>query len=49
MTTSAWIMLGVTWTVVIGGTARFFWKVLTTAPSQARLDQTHDGILERNP
>lgn len=30
MTTAAWIMLGVTWTVVIFFTGRFFYKVVTT-------------------
>lgn len=29
MTSSAWIMLAVTWTIIIGFTSRFFWKVLT--------------------
>jgi hypothetical protein len=32
MTPEAWTMLGVTWTVVIGFTARFFYKILTTPP-----------------
>ena len=30
MTTAAWIMLAVTWTVVIGITGYLFWKVLVT-------------------
>lgn len=29
MTSAAWWMLGVTWTVVILFAGRFFWKVLT--------------------
>ncbi len=28
MTSGAWTMLIVTWTIVIGITARFFWKIL---------------------
>jgi hypothetical protein len=32
MTTSAWIMLGVTWTVVTFFTARFFLKALRSPP-----------------
>jgi hypothetical protein len=28
MTTGAWIMLLVTWSIVIGITTRFFWKIL---------------------
>jgi hypothetical protein len=32
MTLAAWTMLGVTWTVVISFTGRFFYKVLTTPP-----------------
>ena len=34
MTTAAWTMLIVTWTVVIFFMGRFFWKVLTT-PSRS--------------
>lgn len=30
MTTNAWIMLGITWSVVIFFTAKFFIKVLKT-------------------
>jgi hypothetical protein len=33
MTMNAWIMLGVTWTVVIFFTAKFFIKILKTPPS----------------
>lgn len=32
MTTAAWIMLGVTWAVILYFTGKFFWKVLTTPP-----------------
>lgn len=32
MTRSAWLMLGITWSVVIFFTARFFLKVLRTPP-----------------
>lgn len=34
MTGSAWVMLGVTWSVVIYFTARFFLKVLRTPPKE---------------
>lgn len=34
MTGSAWLMLGVTWTVVIAFTVRFFLKVLRTPPRE---------------
>ncbi len=30
MTTSAWWMLGITWTVITVITARLFWKVLSS-------------------
>lgn len=30
MTSGAWVMLGVTWTVVIVIAGRLFWRVLTT-------------------
>ena len=33
MTGSAWLMLGVTWSVVIFFTAKFFLKVLRTPPN----------------
>jgi hypothetical protein len=48
MTAAAWIMLAVTWTIVIGFTGRFFWKVLKTPISPERLEQMHDGILEKD-
>ena len=34
MTGSAWLMLGITWSVVIFFTARFFLKVLRTPPRE---------------
>lgn len=35
MTTSAWIMLVVTWTIVLYFTTRFLWMVLTKPVSSA--------------
>lgn len=32
MTSAAWTMLIITWTVIIFFTGKFFWKVLTTPP-----------------
>ena len=34
MSGSAWLMLGVTWSVVIFFTAKFFLKVLRTPPKE---------------
>jgi hypothetical protein len=34
MTGTAWLMLGVTWSVVIFFTAKFFLKVLRTPPKE---------------
>jgi hypothetical protein len=34
MTGTAWLMLGVTWSVVIFFTAKFFLKVLRTPPRE---------------
>jgi hypothetical protein len=34
MTAAAWIMMGVTWTVVVFFTAKFFWMVLRTPPHE---------------
>ena len=48
MTTQAWLMLGVTWGVVIFFTARFFWIVLKTPIRPEREEQMHDGILEKD-
>lgn len=48
MTGSAWVMLVVTWTVVIFFTARFFFKVLRTPILPERERQMSDGILEKD-
>jgi len=48
MTASAWIMLGATWTVIVVFVGRFFWKVLTTPVGADRIEQTQDGILEKD-
>jgi hypothetical protein len=48
MTTAAWIMLAITWTIVIGFTSRFFWKVFVTPVSPEREAQMRDGILEKD-
>ena len=32
MTTAAWTMLVITWSVIFFFTGKFFWKVLTTPP-----------------
>jgi hypothetical protein len=47
MTTAAWTMLAVTWTIVVYFTARFFWLVLTS-PQPEDLDDTTDGILRKD-
>ena len=47
MTRAAWIMLGLTWTVVISFTVRFFYMVLTS-PQPQDLDDTSDGILRKD-
>jgi hypothetical protein len=48
MTTEAWLMLAVTWTIVIGFTAKFFLKVLRTPISPERIEQMKDRILEKD-
>jgi hypothetical protein len=48
MTGAAWIMLGITWSVVIFFTGRFFWKVLQTPIAPEREAQLRDGILEKD-
>ncbi len=48
MTTTAWIMLGVTWAIIIFFTGRFFWKVLKTPIRPEREAQLRDGILEKD-
>lgn len=37
VTASAWALLGLTWSVIVFFTARFFWKV-ATLPSRGRDD-----------
>jgi hypothetical protein len=48
MTGAAWAMLGVTWSVIIFFTSRFFWMVLTKPLNQAEVDRTRDGILAKD-
>jgi hypothetical protein len=48
MTTTAWVMLAVTWSIIVFFTARFFWMVLNTPISPERDAQTRDGILEKD-
>lgn len=47
MTGAAWVMMLVTWGVIVFFTARFFWMVLTT-PHPEDLDNTSDGILRKD-
>jgi hypothetical protein len=42
MTTSAWLMLIATWTVVIGFTGRFIWRVLTVPQRQPEPGDSDD-------
>ena len=48
MTAGAVVMLAVTWGIVLFFTGRFFLKVLRTPASPERLEQTRDGILEKD-
>lgn len=48
MTFGAWLMLAVTWTVVIFFTGSFFYKVLTNPIRPERERQLKDGILEKD-
>lgn len=48
MTDAAWLMLGVTWSVILFFTARFFLKVMQTPMSSDRQEQLRDGILEKD-
>lgn len=48
MTAQAWLMLAVTWSVVIFFAGKFFWKVLRTPVRPERDAQTRDGILEKD-
>jgi len=43
MTAGAWLMLGVTWSVVIYFTARFFWRVLTMPPRDGETGDPRRG------
>lgn len=45
MTTQAWIMLGITWAVILYFTAKFFWRVLRTPPRPDEPDHVAEGIL----
>lgn len=48
MTGQAWLMLAVTWTIIILFTGRFFWRVLKTPIRPEREEQTRNGILEKD-
>jgi hypothetical protein len=48
MTAQAWLMLVVTWAIIIFFTVRFFLKVLMTPPSPEHEAQARDGILEKD-
>jgi hypothetical protein len=48
MTTTAWMMLLVTWGVIIYFTGKYFWRVLTMPLSPEREEQARDGILEKD-
>jgi hypothetical protein len=47
MTTAAWIMLALTWSVIFYFTGRFFWMVLTS-PRPEDIDDISDGILRKD-
>jgi hypothetical protein len=47
MTIAAWIMLAVTWSVIICITGRLFWRVLTSRRPED-IDDTSDGILRKD-
>lgn len=42
MTPAAWTMLGITWSVILFFTGKFFWKVLTTPPRAETPDAAGD-------
>jgi hypothetical protein len=48
MTPSAWLMLIVTWSVIVYFTARYFWMVLVTPQQPEREERMRDGILEKD-
>lgn len=43
MTPAAWTMLGITWSVILFFTGKFFWKVLTTPPRAETPDAADEG------
>ncbi len=47
MTSAAWLMLVVTWLVIIYFTAKFFWMVLTIKNPET-LDEPEDGVLRKD-
>ena len=47
MTTQAWIMLGITWAVILYFTGKFFWMVLKTPPRPEEPDHDTEGILRK--
>ena len=48
MTTGAWMMLAITWSVIITFTATFFWMVYRTPIRPEREQQMRDGVLEKD-
>jgi hypothetical protein len=48
LTTQAWVMLSITWAVIVYFTSRFFLKVLTLPIRPEREAQLRDGILEKD-
>ena len=48
MTGQAWLMMAVTWTIIILFTGRFFWGVFKTPIRPELKAQTRDGILEKD-
>ena len=43
MTGAAWLMLGITWAVILFFTGKFFWMVLTIQNPES-LDEPDDGV-----
>ncbi len=48
MTSQAWIMLGVTWSVILYFTGKFFWMVLKTPPRPDEPDPREDTVLRKD-
>lgn len=48
MTGQAWLMLAVTWSVILYFTVRYFVSVLMTPVRPEREAQARDGILEKD-